>query len=343
MAVSVCCKSKEFDIDLDLPPQDRYLHVLPHYRLDLTPFLVKFNSHLPRVVRGFLKFTFSAIVSAMYHEYAEEIVGIAHALNVSSGEVFVANFVYELLALCTSIVARDSAGRVVLGRNLDFLFVELLRNLHVVFRYRHGPKGKVLFQCSGLAGFVGSLTCMKPGKFAISLNMRAIVSLADTIKCLVLGRPLVTWMIRDTLTHARSYDEALKMLRHARCISGSYIILSGVRTNEGAVLTMGREGAIDVRELNDSNWFLAQCNHDPWDANDTRSIHARLYMERLGQNNLDLRRLARDVLMRGPLLRRDTVVTVLMSPSDDRMYAVVPETAAGKEKEEGDHVHSLQN
>lgn len=36
------------------------------------------------------------------------------------GELFVINFMYELFAYCTSIVFRNSEGRIIHGRNLDY-------------------------------------------------------------------------------------------------------------------------------------------------------------------------------------------------------------------------------
>ena len=41
------------------------------------------------------------------------------------------NFLYEIVTACTSIVARKPDGRLIHGRNLDFDFDDLLRDMTI--------------------------------------------------------------------------------------------------------------------------------------------------------------------------------------------------------------------
>lgn len=67
--------------------------------------------------------------------------------------------IYDIYAGCTSIVARDPEGKIVLGRDLDFSFTEYLRKTHLIYNYTRN--GKEVYRCSGFAGLLGDVTCMK--------------------------------------------------------------------------------------------------------------------------------------------------------------------------------------
>ena len=60
------------------------------------------------------------ITNRFPHDWGEEIRSIADMLNRPCGDLIVYNIAYELLGLCTSIVAQDTNGHLYHGRNLDF-------------------------------------------------------------------------------------------------------------------------------------------------------------------------------------------------------------------------------
>ena len=110
-----------FEIDLDLPPVQRWTHVCsqPKYSSGWQDVIRILTGGLPdkgagiadlgRVVNGF-----------MTPEYAQEIQGCASGLGVDYGFVTWMQIGYEISDACTSIVAQDPAGDIIHVRNLDF-------------------------------------------------------------------------------------------------------------------------------------------------------------------------------------------------------------------------------
>ncbi len=116
-------------IDLDSSPFHRYDHVVQPYVAVIHDIHKQIKAMLPKAVHAFLEMTFDTVYKIGHKEYAEEIEGIAKALEITPTDTFVLNCIYELGALCTSIVARDPHNKVILARNLDFGFATVLRKL----------------------------------------------------------------------------------------------------------------------------------------------------------------------------------------------------------------------
>lgn len=63
--------------------------------------------------------------------YAGEMRGIAKALNMNLGGIVGMNILYDVTAFCTSIVSQDANGQIWHSRNLDYSFVDMLRNITI--------------------------------------------------------------------------------------------------------------------------------------------------------------------------------------------------------------------
>jgi penicillin V acylase-like amidase (Ntn superfamily) len=62
---------------------------------------------------------------------------MADALGVPHNVLFMTNHIYELDAFCTSIVARDNNGKIIVERNLDFYFAEETRKLLYIGKHKY--------------------------------------------------------------------------------------------------------------------------------------------------------------------------------------------------------------
>ena len=62
-------------------------------------------------------------------EYYKEMEGIGEVLGFSTHEIVMINYLYELDAYCTSIIAKMSNNTVFLARNLDFYYPEETRKV----------------------------------------------------------------------------------------------------------------------------------------------------------------------------------------------------------------------
>jgi hypothetical protein len=76
----------------------------------------------------------------------------------------------EYLYGCTSLVLQDSKGRIIHGRNMDFIFTEYLED--IFFELRFMKNKQLLFTAISPVGTSGLGTFIKPGKFAMSINVR---------------------------------------------------------------------------------------------------------------------------------------------------------------------------
>jgi len=80
------------------------------------------------------------------------------------------NYLYELDAYCTSLVARLSNGTIILARNLDFYFPNETRKIMYIAHFYRGDL--FIFESPMFAGMTAVFTGHKPHAFALSINER---------------------------------------------------------------------------------------------------------------------------------------------------------------------------
>jgi len=272
-------------------------------------------------------------------EFAAEIEAFAKLLEVPTSYVFWLNVMYEAYTYCTSVVVQDENNLVFSGRNLDYDFTTPIAR--VAYHINYYKDGKVFFRANVLGGFIGFITAEKPGKFSISANQRTSpnvnkMQLWDRI----LGRGInfmelflnkrtnLLMNVRRVLENAETYQEAIEMLTNNPTIAPAYYIVSGVRSNEGAVITSGRDGIVNVTTLDVENgvWFLAQTNYDrdiPDPKNDNRRTAAEQKINEIGRSNITMQNLLDNVLAQYPNFNAITIVSATFSSSLDYFNATV--------------------
>jgi penicillin V acylase-like amidase (Ntn superfamily) len=89
---------------------------------------------------------------------------------VPTSRVVVANYAYEFVAFCTSIVAKQMDGKILHMRLLDFFDVDNTKNMtYIAEFYRNNT---FLYKAVMTGGSPLIPTGYKEGKFSISLNSR---------------------------------------------------------------------------------------------------------------------------------------------------------------------------
>ncbi len=311
-----------YEVNLDLPPEHRYDRAIADYKPLMLQAYTEIMATVPDSMKALIVNVYTTVTRQRFREYAAELVGVARCLNISESNAFIFNVVYELMALCTSIVFKNTEGKTVVARNLDFPYTPILRKSYVILSYTQG--GRERFRCSGNPGFIGGITCMRGRAFALSIDLRMMKDANDMLRSLTAGSPPLTWLIRTAMHDSKNYQHFSRLLKVSRAASGGYLIISGLAGNEGAVLTRNRKGAEDVQELNDTTWFLAQCNMDHWlQPWDVRTVRANEGMKEIGQGHATLEKVKDELLFKVPLYRTLTVATVLMSPADNTMEVIV--------------------
>jgi N-acylethanolamine-hydrolysing acid amidase len=107
---------------------------------------------------------------------------------------------------------------------------------------------------------VGVVTGIREGAFSISLDTRhgarTDASYYENIALIFTGFTQIGWLIRDALTSCDNFACAFNRYSSDYVISPGYLIMAGVKDNEGAVISRDRFGAAHVDLLSEDRWFL---------------------------------------------------------------------------------------
>ncbi|XP_033112739.1 N-acylethanolamine-hydrolyzing acid amidase-like isoform X1 [Anneissia japonica] len=170
-----------YNFDLDLPDEQRWVSILRHYDKDNLKQMIRdaLSIILPKQAFPLVDLIGSQLNKYMPDPYAGEIRGIANWLDISVGEIFAMNLIYEATAFCTSIIAVNHNNMVWHGRNLDYShFSDILRNTTVVLNFQRN--NHTVFTSTSFVANVGIHTGMKPNVFTVSINERSTVIICPT-------------------------------------------------------------------------------------------------------------------------------------------------------------------
>ena len=224
---------------------------------------------------------------------------------------------------CSSGVGDDPEGGIRLIRVLDWGQPGLGHNLIVA--WQRGPAGD--FANVTWPGFVGAITAMAPGRFAVALNQPPMPSSGmSLLGDWALGRIRV-WpssalppahLLRRICETCATYEEAKRALQQIPVCISALFTLAGTRPGEGCVIERTPDAAA-VREMPS-----AAGNH--WDAMAlrgrprTRDSHDR-------QRSMAAAVALGEDWRAPPVINRYTCVTAAMNPASGRL--TVPAWEAG--------------
>ena len=180
--------------------------------------------------------------------YLSEIDAVARALGQAGAHGL--NLSYEWA--CTSGVAAEEDGRMVLRRTLDWPFHGLGRNL-VVAR-RHGVAGPWLDIT--WPGFVGVFTALAPGRFAAAINQAplrrrtGLLPVDWLVDRVSVGRSTdlpPCHLLREVFETCRDYAEAKNLLITSPICLPALYILAGAKPGDGCIIER-TEGAAAIVE-----------------------------------------------------------------------------------------------
>lgn len=327
-------QAKRYTINLDLPPLERWAEVTRDYSAELPLLLQAIKQMVPPVAVDLADIIGDGIEKYIPYPYNEELLGIKQNVKgIGLGEVVLGNIVYEVTAFghgnskaCTSIVAEAENGTIYHGRNLDYSFTDVLRNMTIICDFQ--SNGTTLYTGTTFAGYVGLLTGQKPHGFTISLDERDQGDWwMNALEALVAGTHGITsFFIRDTLGNPdMDFEKAVYALANEQAfIAPSYLIVGGMGPRQGAVITRDRITALDVWMIDAFNgrWYLVETNYDHWEpppAGDDRRDPAEKAMNETGRANIDGPALF-NVLSTPPVLNDGTSYTAIMSASIPGLY-----------------------
>ena len=254
------------DIDLDQPPEQRWawvssyqLHFQSARNLVLGHFGVAPDSPTPLYVRAAARVLLAAVPAT----FRAELDACAAACGVSSGELALLNYLYEIAAKCSSFIVERPDGRPLHARTLDWPGCAVLCACTVRVRFKRS--GAVLYESVTWPGYLGVLTACAPGRFSVSVNFRAeektasswapsgpvastvaegmrrvkamLATLSGTVRS-------VGFAVRDLLeaTPLVNFEGAVDALSTVRLVAPVYLTICGIHPGEGATLIRGPAG-----------------------------------------------------------------------------------------------------
>ncbi|KAJ7327226.1 hypothetical protein JRQ81_016985 [Phrynocephalus forsythii] len=121
------------NVSLDCPPERRWELILrrfdPEFLRQACGRII--NETIPKWVHAIIRPIAEEIESFVPQPFAGEIRGLCSALGLSVGDGLLLNLAYESTAFCTSIIAQDNKGHIYHGRNMDYLFGDILRKITI--------------------------------------------------------------------------------------------------------------------------------------------------------------------------------------------------------------------
>ena len=116
-----------FKINLDLPPKMRFAEPTRKYKKEIMQILEIYENLLinGRGVPESFKVSLDQGLYLNYRERYLEFEGIAQVLGIPTSRLITANYAYEFVAFCTSIIFKDKSGTISHMRILDFIAPEI--------------------------------------------------------------------------------------------------------------------------------------------------------------------------------------------------------------------------
>ena len=332
---------EEIDIDLDVHPRNRWDQPLLKFweksRIDMKRILKRIPEYMHTIFKIISEILKSNLEDPEYNgkftKYNEESYyeyeGMAKILKLQTYEVMLVNFMYEVTLLCFAVVAQNDQGEVLLARNLDF--PTTLRG--VAFQGNFYKGGKLLYKAMMLAGYTGTFTIMKPGKFAIALNSKAVQSPFRGVIMTFLRMTGVynpTALMVKTCEQAESFEEAVEILSSTPLTVPTYYLVSGTEKNQGLVITRDTTKPVDIWRIDPESpkeWALVQTNDDHWDPQLSELDHnktAASYdaLKTLTSANLNEKTIFSEVLHKEPMLTAWAIYSIVTNVRTGYFQAV---------------------
>jgi acid ceramidase len=276
-----------FQFNLNLPIKERYKQLLLTFK-DKVKTYSFVTSILPT---GYLVSKFGSYLlnkSKQNPEWYEYIEAVRDYCEISLSEAIMLSVTYDMA--CTTVITQDEKGRILLGRNLDFLTYFVIA--HLMYEAEYYKNGKLLYKGIGLAGFRGGINAIKPGKFSASLNLRRAHGIMSNLYRVYQGYHTPNFHLMQVMEKAESYDEAFEMFSKTPLSAAVFYGIAGINTNEGAIISRDNDSVYDIKRLDVEKgiWYLVVTNTD-FDKEEPESDQRRLpaikNIQSIGQTSIN--------------------------------------------------------
>ena len=271
-----CIKPNQFKLDIKINPINRWSHILKIYSkqirgliatfVDSEGFKTDFNENdnktktfLTDLCNGVL--TKLEILGGM--DYVNELKGISKFFkDIPMEYILLVHLCYESYCQCTSVVLKDKDSSLYLGRTLDWVDFERLRELTIDIDVYSG--NVFLYKFTTFVGYIGCLTSVKWNKFGFAINFRMTSS--NKINEMHYQNP--NWPIgflgRYMNEHCNSLNDAIKLWSKEMLMAPVYVTL----LNKNKAIQITRDENATLKPLtinitpNEYNEILSDNNID---------------------------------------------------------------------------------
>lgn len=306
---------KAYEIDLDLPPNQRWNEILDDYK----EILIKVIPHLKKIIDTSLGYSYyiiypiiKAYILANKIKYYEELQAIAIKLNISFQYVLLLQLCYEASTCCTSAVTKIE-NNYTMFRTMDWP-LDFLKKLTIDLIFT--KKGKVVFYATSWVGYIGILTATVPKKYSLAVNYRRTENITfnsiikNTLNVMKMHWP-IGYLIREVCTNNLSNIEMKDMLCNSALVAPCYI----------TICFADREPEIITRDTNNfkihKNKFVVQtnCDQNKISPDILYSVERRNNVTKLFTNNTfkHIDELLINIL-KYPVINNETIYYCVMDP-----------------------------
>jgi hypothetical protein len=352
----------EFNINLDLDPEERFKEVIAHFE---APLYDVYNSLANNKVVRSLYTKIAEHRGPENDELQGEIRGISKYSKIPVAAIQAAQLLYEIQTImvpvenitwpwgqttyqtsevprfgCTGVIARsaDENATVTHARNLDFSFAKWLANMTYNGVFHKG--GKELFTAQMIAGYSMPLTAFRRGTngYTIEINTRYPPKQSN-IKHLLdhlfkEKRTASGWVKRQVLQSTDIFEDAVKTLSTHPYASTEFNIISG--NQKGVILARNPDDTYHTLTLGpNKNDYIIMTNFDYWDHDfkewlDPTSIHfghsRRIGAERIlnASKNINYDQLYK-VMNSDEVIAKDTIFQAYMNVQTNSYKTFLPD------------------
>lgn len=309
-AVLAQSSSKLYKIDLSIAPETRWFDVLNDKKVEILSLASAIEKITPEtsIWLAGQALTFSHTLQTL----RRELVGAAETTHTDFNTLAYMNLIFPLDGDSSlSILARQSDGSVLLGKNIEFNLKDLMKSLLVDVEFYKGKE--FLYRTTMFAGYFGVLEGVRGGAFSVSMNKKASMSEYLDWFYLYMGYSKPSHAVRSVLESAQDYESALEALSTIKINTPTYFIVSDTLKN-GAVLTRTTDSVINLWKLTENDWYLVQTNFDhnlPAPISDHERVKsAQDLLDPIPASEFDIQALL-NILQDSKLLLENTVVSIV--------------------------------
>jgi len=324
------------EIDLDLPPSERWSAFAKKYRKDI----VARCQHMGKMyMRGLGEEVTARWVKAapLDDEMRAEYEGMIKAVDHPSVtlDCLVITDMWQAVNSpsleCTGLLAAMPNGTVIHGRNIDYDTAKVAQKAmstgagvggNTFFDGVLKKGGKPIAEFLALAGSLGTHTGMRLGAYSVNSNARLINNrMLENLKAQEAGARNFPWVLRKMLETVPDFDLAVQLMEKAELNAPNYFIFAGSEPYQGAVVTKDRLGHREpttppTQRLSKEKgiWYLVQTNDDllsPPEDNRRGSALVRLSGSRQSLVDEDF---VLNEMQTPPIKNSDTLVTWVANP-----------------------------